>query len=209
MTDGNTGRGPRSRDAILQAASDLCRERGYAAVTMETIAARARVGKPTLYRWWPSKGAVFLDVVLDKIVEPAIGLPDTGDITRDLRAWIRGFAELFTDPHSQQLLVGLLGAAQVDTELAAMLREKVQRPLQASNRQRIIAAQAAGELPAMDPVLLEELLISPPWYRLLVSGEPLTQEYADALVDAVVGSRTDLPTSPSQMPASTKPTRSQ
>ncbi|GAA4497520.1 TetR/AcrR family transcriptional regulator [Actinoallomurus oryzae] len=189
MTERNSGRGPRSREAILRAASDLCRERGYAAVTMELIATRARVGKPTLYRWWPSKGAVFLDVVLDQVVEPAIELPDTGDIARDLRTWIRGFAELFTDPHSRQLLVGLLGAAQVDTELATMLREKVQRPLQAGNQKRIIAAQAAGELPAMDPVLLEELLISPPWYRLLVSGEPLTVEYADALVDAVIGSR--------------------
>ncbi|NUW33165.1 TetR/AcrR family transcriptional regulator [Nonomuraea sp. SMC257] len=187
MTDSKTRRGPRSREAILQAASDLCGELGYAAVTMEAIAVRARVGKPTLYRWWPSKGAVFLDVVRDKIVEPAIELPDTGDIARDLRAWIRGFAGLFTDPHARQLLVGLLGAAQTDAELAAMLREKVQRPLQAGNRRRIAAAQAAGELPAMDPVLLEELLIGPPWYRLLVSGEPVTVEYADALVDAVLG----------------------
>ncbi|WP_251096431.1 TetR/AcrR family transcriptional regulator [Streptomyces sp. Caat 7-52] len=193
MTATNTGRGPRSRDAILQAASDLCGELGYAAVTMEAIATRARVGKPTLYRWWPSKGAVFLDVVLDRIVEPAIELPDTGDMARDLRTWIRGFADLFTDPHARQLLVGLLGAAQTDTELATMLREKVQRPLQAGNRQRIAAAQAAGELPAMDPVLLEELLISPPWYRLLVSGEPVTREYADELVDAVLNIRLERP----------------
>ncbi|CCB71231.1 TetR/AcrR family transcriptional regulator [Streptantibioticus cattleyicolor] len=187
MTDRNPARGPRSRDAILQAAGDLCREQGYAAVTMEAIATRARVGKPTLYRWWPSKGAVFLDVVLDRIVEPAVQLPDTGDIARDLRTWIRGFADLFTDPHARQLLVGLLGAAQTDAELATMLREKIQRPLQASNRERITAAQSAGQLPAMDPVLLEELLISPPWYRLLVSGEPVTPAYADALVDAVLG----------------------
>jgi AcrR family transcriptional regulator len=186
MTAASSGRGPRSRDAILQAASDLCGEQGYAAVTMEAIATRARVGKPTLYRWWPSKGAVFLDVVLEMVVEPTIELPDTGDIARDLRTWIRGFADLFTDPHSRQLLIGLLGAAQRDTELATMLREKVQRPLQARNKQRIIAAQAAGELPAMDPILLEELLIGPPWYRLLVSGEPITHEYADALVDAVL-----------------------
>ncbi|AEW99728.1 putative transcriptional regulator (plasmid) [Streptantibioticus cattleyicolor NRRL 8057 = DSM 46488] len=156
-------------------------------MTMEAIATRARVGKPTLYRWWPSKGAVFLDVVLDRIVEPAVQLPDTGDIARDLRTWIRGFADLFTDPHARQLLVGLLGAAQTDAELATMLREKIQRPLQASNRERITAAQSAGQLPAMDPVLLEELLISPPWYRLLVSGEPVTPAYADALVDAVLG----------------------
>ncbi|MBB5926788.1 TetR/AcrR family transcriptional regulator [Streptomyces echinatus] len=194
MTATRTDRGPRSRDAILQAASDLCREQGYAAVTMEAIATRARVGKPTLYRWWPSKGAVFLDVVLDKLVEPAIELPDTGDMVRDLRTWIRGFADLFTDPHARQLLVGLLGAAQTDTELATVLREKVQRPLQAGNRQRIIAAQDAGELPAMDPTLLEELLISPPWYRLLVSGEPVTREYADQLVDAVLSVRPQRPT---------------
>ncbi|MEU2021261.1 TetR/AcrR family transcriptional regulator [Streptomyces sp. NPDC016469] len=179
--------GPRSRDAILQAASELCREQGYAAVTMETIAVRAKVGKPTLYRWWPSKGAVFLDVLLEQVVEPAVELPDTGDIVHDLRSWIRGFADLFDDLHARQLLTGVLGAAQTDAELATMLRERIQRPLQAGNRQRISAAQVAGDLPAMDPVLLEELLISPPWYRLLVSGESFTHAYADSLVDAVLG----------------------
>ena len=83
-----TRRSERSRRAILTAALDLVEEVGYAKTSVEGIAARAGVGKQTIYRWWPSKGAVLLDALLalsegDDGVEP---LPDTGDLAADLKA---------------------------------------------------------------------------------------------------------------------------
>ncbi|MEV4089583.1 helix-turn-helix domain-containing protein, partial [Nonomuraea fuscirosea] len=75
-------RSERSRQAILDAARELVSEVGYAKLTIEAIAARAGVGKQTIYRWWPSKGAVVLDAFL-ALSEAGPGrsmaLPDTGD----------------------------------------------------------------------------------------------------------------------------------
>ncbi|WP_203236815.1 TetR/AcrR family transcriptional regulator [Nocardia panacis] len=177
----------RSREAILQAALDLNAERGYAAVGMDAIATRARVGKPTLYRWWPSKGALYLDVLQDRVVEPYIVWPDTGDFVADLHTWIRGFAEMFSNPDLRQLLIGVVGTAQHDPDLARLIRERIHAPQRAKNLERITAAQQAGQLPRLDPGILEELLVAPQWYRLLVSGEPFTVEYADTLVAIVLG----------------------
>ncbi|MGW5363200.1 TetR/AcrR family transcriptional regulator [Actinopolymorpha pittospori] len=187
MTPTPTGRTARSRETILRAALDLCAEQSYGSVTMEAIAARARVGKPTLYRWWPSKGVLYLDVMLAEVSERFLVLPDTGDIAADLRTWIRGFLDLFAEPRLRALCVGVVGTAQHDPELKAMIRKAIHDPVRARNQSRIAAAQAAGQLPAMDPDLIEDMLISPLWYRLLISEAPLTQEYADSVVAAVVG----------------------
>ncbi|HUR07802.1 MAG TPA: TetR/AcrR family transcriptional regulator, partial [Nonomuraea sp.] len=139
-----TGRTARSRDAILQAAVDLCAERGYAAVTMEAVAVRAKVGKPTVYRWWPSKGALFLDALMDRLGERFFLYPDTGDIDADLRTWMRELAEVFADERHSQILSGVIGSAQLDPELAALIQGQVHLALAALNRARLIKAQEAG-----------------------------------------------------------------
>jgi AcrR family transcriptional regulator len=85
-------RSERSRRAILTAALDLVEESGYAKLSIEGIAARAGVGKQTIYRWWPSKGAVLLDALLalseDQEGE-VLSLPDTGDLAADLKLVLR------------------------------------------------------------------------------------------------------------------------
>ena len=93
-------RSERSRTAILTAALDLVEEAGYAKTSVEGIAARAGVGKQTIYRWWPSKGAVLLDALLalsegDEGVEP---LPDTGDLAADLKHVLRATVEELGNP---------------------------------------------------------------------------------------------------------------
>nr|WP_206060667.1 TetR/AcrR family transcriptional regulator [Nonomuraea basaltis] len=171
---------------ILQAALDLCAERSYAAVSMEAIAARAQVGKPTLYRWWPSKGALYLEALTERVGEPYFLIPDTGDLEADLRTWIHAATKIFTDGALRGLLAGVVGSAQHDPELANILYEQVHIPLSSRNRERIRAAQESGQLAGFDPYLLEDMLIAPLWYRLLISGQPITPEYADMVVSAVL-----------------------
>ncbi|MBQ0895786.1 TetR/AcrR family transcriptional regulator [Micromonospora sp. U56] len=178
---------------ILQAALDLCAERSYATVTMEAIAARAKVGKPTLYRWWPTKGALYLDALTERLGEPYFLIPDTGDLAADLRAWIQSAAKIFTDDTFRGLLAGVVGSAQHDPELAAILHQKIHIPLSGRNRERIRAAQEGGQVAGLDPYLIEDLLIAPLWYRLLITGQPITPHYADTVVDAVLSS-TPMPT---------------
>ena len=82
-------RSQRARRAILAAALDLVEEAGYAKLSIEGIAARAGVGKQTIYRWWGSKGSVLLDALLalseDEDGE-VMGLPDTGDLEATSRS---------------------------------------------------------------------------------------------------------------------------
>ncbi|WP_234293539.1 TetR/AcrR family transcriptional regulator, partial [Nocardia jinanensis] len=85
-----TRRSHRSRTAILTATTELIGEVPYAKLTVEAIAARAGVGKQTIYRWWPSKGAVVFEAMLESDTGPeGLALPDTGDIATDLRALLR------------------------------------------------------------------------------------------------------------------------
>ncbi|MEU5991964.1 TetR/AcrR family transcriptional regulator [Spirillospora sp. NPDC047418] len=181
-----TGRGARSRATILQAALELCAERGYNAVTMEAIATRAQVGKPTLYRWWPSKGMLFLDALTERFGEPYFQVGDTGDIVADLRDWLHRVTDLFCDPVSSDLVAGVAGTAQHDPELAAITHRQVHLTLSGRNQDRIRAAQRNGQLTGFDPLLLEDLLVAPLWYRLLITGRPVSHAYADTVLTTVL-----------------------
>jgi AcrR family transcriptional regulator len=160
---------------------------------MEAIATRAQVGKPTLYRWWPSKGALYLDALTERVGEPHFVIPDTGDLEADMRTWVRGVADILTDDALRGVLTGVIGSAQHDPELADILYEQVHVALSGRNRARIRAAQENGQAAGFDPYLLEDMLIAPLWYRLLISGRPITREYADMVVNAVL-SMTPAPT---------------
>ncbi|GHJ24488.1 hypothetical protein TPA0909_61020 [Streptomyces albus] len=96
-------RSERSRQAILRASMELVGEVGYPKLTIEAIAARAGVGKQTIYRWWPSKAAVLLDACTDAATGDGhdSGLPDTGDVEADLKTVLRATADEFSDPPSR------------------------------------------------------------------------------------------------------------
>ncbi|WP_378734317.1 TetR/AcrR family transcriptional regulator [Nocardia brasiliensis] len=178
-------RGPRARATILKAALELCEERGYGAVTMEAIAAAAHVGKPTLYRWWPSKAALILDAALEAAGEVFV-VPDTGDIRADLRTLVVRACAMLTDTRLRPVFAGVIGAAQSDPATAKALRQ-THDALRVENQRRIAAAQRAGQLPSMDPELLEDLLVAPMWYRTLITGAPVDGDFADTVVAAVIG----------------------
>ncbi|MEV0700809.1 TetR/AcrR family transcriptional regulator [Saccharopolyspora sp. NPDC050389] len=186
MSETSTARTARSRDAILRAAIDLCVDQGYSAVTIEAIAARARVGKPTVYRWWRSKNAVLLDALLEMWAAPIVPLPESDDVAGDLRTWLHRLADTFNDPRLRAVITGVIGAAQHDPQLKNAIRERIHTPLRSGNQSRIVAAQRAGLLPEIDPELLEDSLVAPLWYRMLVSGAPLDHEYADAILANVL-----------------------
>lgn len=179
-------RNERSRHAILDAARELIREVGYAKVSIEAIAARAGVGKQTIYRWWPSKGAVVFDsfLALSGNPEEGITLPDTGDIEADLKLVMRATAAEFADPDFEAPIRALNSEIISDPDLAAQYREKLARPVDDAKKARLRAAQQAGQLAAdADLDLVLEVLYAPLYQRWLHRSGPLTAEYADALVD--------------------------
>ncbi|WP_214316946.1 TetR/AcrR family transcriptional regulator [Nonomuraea sediminis] len=178
-------RSERSRQAILAAARELVSESGYAKVSIEAIAARAGVGKQTIYRWWPSKGAVVFDAILDlsRAEGGEIALPDTGDIAADLRTVMRATVAEFADPAFEAPIRALTVEIANDPDLAAAYRDRLARPVEEAKKARLRSAQAAGQIAQdADLDLAVEFLYAPLFQRWLHRSGPLTPEYADALV---------------------------
>ena len=173
------------RRAILSAAAELVVELGYGGLTMEAIAARAGVGKQTIYRWWPSKGAVVLDAFLarQETEEGGYELPDSGDIERDLKELLRASARSLVDPGIEAPYRALTAEIQHDPVLAAELLERLLGPLLEATRERLRRAQAAGQIDAgADLQAAAELLYAPLYYRWALRTAPLTEEYADTTI---------------------------
>ncbi|MCY0918593.1 TetR/AcrR family transcriptional regulator [Streptomyces sp. H27-G5] len=186
-------RSDRSRRAILDAALDLVGEVGYNRLTIEAIAARAGVGKQTIYRWWPSKAAVLLDASLALAGEAEedvewTGFPDTGDLAADLKYVLRATVDEFNDEKYGAAARALTAAGATDAELGARMTEQLLEPQLALYEARLRTAREVGQLaPDADLRLTVELLVGPLTHRWLMRTAPLTHAYADALVDAVLG----------------------
>ncbi|TMR10232.1 TetR/AcrR family transcriptional regulator [Nonomuraea turkmeniaca] len=180
-------RSERSRQAILDAARELVSEVGYAKLTIEAIAARAGVGKQTIYRWWPSKGAVVFDSILalsEPSADSGMALPDTGDIEADLKIVMRATVAEFADPAFEAPIRALTTEIINDPGLAAQYQEKLSGPVDEAKKARLRSAQRAGQIAAdADLDLALELLYAPLFQRWLLRSGPLTPEYADTLVD--------------------------
>jgi AcrR family transcriptional regulator len=183
-------RSSRARDAIHRAARELVCEQGYAKVTIEAIAARAGVGKQTIYRWWPSKWAVVLDVLIadNMTADGPSPLPDTGDLAADVRAVLLETVRYFTDDSNDNLLRAMTAEMQYDEELAASVLDALLRP----QFDAIVAQVRAGSptTPAgatADPEIVAEQLVGPVFHRWLLRRAPLDEAYVTRLVEHVLG----------------------
>jgi AcrR family transcriptional regulator len=186
-----TRRSERSRRAIYDAALALVGEVGYPRTTIEGIAARAGVGKQTIYRWWGSKADVLLEAFLDLSAQAAreagqepYAVPDTGDLAADLKAVLRLTVDQLRDPRFEVPSRALAAEGLVNEQLG---RESVAKLLEPSLRlyaDRLRSAQRAGQIrPEVDPRIALELFVSPLAQRWLQHTGPISYEYTDTLVD--------------------------
>ena len=179
-----TRRNQRSRQAILTATTDLLGEVGYPKLTVEAIAARAGVGKQTIYRWWPDKGAVVLDAYLALVeADQELSFPDSGDLAADLQMVLGSMVDSLADPVFARRYRALLAAIQDDPTLAAALLERLLRPWLAATTGRLRAARQAGQLRNdVDLEVAAELLYGPVYYRWLLRTGPISRQYADTVL---------------------------
>jgi AcrR family transcriptional regulator len=185
---GGTGRPrgrPRSekaRQAILDAAGDLMLSGGLAAATMDAIAAKAGVGKATIYKWWPSRGAVALDGFLDA-VSGTLAIPE-GLSTEAALTWqVAALITLFRDTTAGPLMRALVAAAQSDPDIARSLRERWLAPRRAVALEVLNSAVERGEIRAgtdLEAVLDE--MYAPVYHRLFFGHSPLSDDLAPTIV---------------------------
>ena len=178
------GRSEDARQAVLEAADDLLVEKGFAGLTMEGIAARAGVAKQTIYRWWSTKTEVLLDAFLQDLAEE-LTPPDQGDIARDLRGYLRQLARFLSQSDAGAVFRALIAQAQHDPVFAADLRGRYLDEQRHRDRLPLQRAAQRGQLPAgLDIAVETDQLVGPLYYRILVTGEPVGDDFTDRLVDA-------------------------
>jgi AcrR family transcriptional regulator len=183
------GRGrPRRASAstdILDAALETLAERGFRAATIESIAARAGVGRNTIYRRWSSKEELIADALQKLVVD--IDLRDGDDIHALLLDWIRDFVRVFGDPLYGRILPAVLGEVQANPVFAQMYAERVVRPRYEALVGILRRAAERGALRRdTDVEQIADLLAAPPFVRVLRIGlPPITEHYAEDLLETI------------------------
>jgi AcrR family transcriptional regulator len=178
-------RSERATAAILRAAGELLDSRGLDGLSVDAIAARAGVSKATIYRWWPNKAAIVMDAVLD-VTAPQIPFPDTGSVREDLRRQMRSVVRLFTKTATGRALIALIAQSQHDPVTATALHERFIAPRRTTAGEVLRRGIARGELrPDLDVDTAIDTLYGALYYRLLVSGDPLTPRYVDRVIDHI------------------------
>jgi len=183
---------PRSAEAdraIDAAALDLFAECGFDGVTIEAVAQRAGVARSTVYRRYPCKADLLIDAAA-RLTDEVRRVPDTGSIEDDLLEVGRQLRHMLTATQVGRTVPAAVAATARHPELATAHRAMVRRR-RGETKAVIARAVERGELPtAVDADLLLDLVLAPIFYRVRLSGEPVTDRYLPRLVrTAVEGAR--------------------
>jgi AcrR family transcriptional regulator len=167
-----------ARQAVLDAAAELLGRPDGAATSIEEIVQASGVSKHTIYRWWPSKGAVLLEAMVEQARQEA-GATPTGSFQADLETFLA--ATFRAAERAAPLLRSAMAEAQRDPQAADGMRQFA-AARRAEFRQLLAAGQRRGELPAgTDLDLLVDQVYGLLWYRLLIGHAPLTADVAARL----------------------------
>jgi AcrR family transcriptional regulator len=178
-------RSKRTEKAILKAANDLLTTSGLADMTMEGVADLAGVGKASIYRRWPSKGALAFDAVVDSILatQPT---PDTGTLEGDLLYTARNWVRSANNRRGGRTVAGLIAEVQSDPDLADVWRDRFVSRVRRERRPIVDRAVARGEIPAgTDPELIMDMLYGPLYHRYLNRHLPLNDTFAKGVAHVV------------------------
>jgi AcrR family transcriptional regulator len=184
------GRPPRqtaeSHAAIMDAVYALLQNKSVRDLTMEEVAKRAKVGKPTLYKWWPTKATLVLAMLCERMA-PNLEKPTVLTAEESLRFRVRRLIDAFNGPFGK-IVAGLIAEGQSEP---AVLQEFFRRWVSPRRNATIADLQRgknAGELRSeIEPELLNDAIFGAIYYRLLLRSGPLTRRFAEELVEQVLG----------------------
>lgn len=174
-------RSAKARSAILRAARELLAEGGPAAVTMEGVASRAGVGKPTVYRWWPDRHAVAMAALMEaEAPQTAQRAPRSAILA--LRRQLRAIAERFASPTGRHVAT-MIAASDLETEFSKAFRNHFVLARRAEGRVLLEQAIREGDIrPDLDAEVALDLLYGPLFFRLLMGHAPLDASFTDELL---------------------------
>ena len=178
------GRAARVRSAVLEATADLLTEVGYDQLTVDEVAARAGVHKTTVYRRWPTKPEL-ITAAASAHSEQNVPIPDTRTLLGDLEALAASVVADISSEGGARRSRSVVVAAAASDQLAAGMHAFWAERL-ALSAPIIERAIDRGELPTTsDPNLIIKTVIGPIWIRLLLTGEPIDDDFADRVAELV------------------------
>jgi len=171
---------------VLDAAAKLLTDRGYANITIEGVAFEAGVGKSTIYRWWSTKVAIYIDLYHELALRN-VPPPDTGNLDRDLNTLIGGAFRIYRETAAGLALAGIVAEAQSNAEVAKLVRTEFVPARRGLIQTALELAAARGELlPKTDVQMVAEILTGAVWYNLLLGDKPLSATRARQIIKAVL-----------------------
>ncbi|WP_018501469.1 TetR/AcrR family transcriptional regulator [Parafrankia discariae] len=175
-----------SRDgAIRQATLELLAEHGYDGVTMDRVATRAKAGKATIYRRWPSKVALVMDSIT-QFTEQTLQVPDSGSLRAEMIAFLTVFHELVGSEQGR-IMAEMVSEMPRNPELRAAVRERMWSQRKSMSEVIITRGIARGEItPTADPNILMEVGTALILQRLLITGDPVDPAFIAHVVDDVI-----------------------
>jgi AcrR family transcriptional regulator len=180
-------RSEKARTAILAAAAELLLGEGAETVSMDEVAERAGVSKATIYRWWPSKETLALDALLNDWGSDPPTLRETGSLRGDLLALIRPWVRRLRSRPYGRVVAGLLAETHTDPAFADTYRARFVEVRRDPARVLVTRAIEHGELPAATDIdLALDLVFGPIYHRLLHGHAPLTERFAEDVVDTAL-----------------------
>ena len=185
MNPAKPTRSTKARDRAFDAASRILASEGYARLTMERVAVESGVAKTTIYRRWPTKAALCMDLYLD-VSACELRDPDTGGIAQDLEQIVRSVVRVQTGSVAGPAFTGLMAEAQINPETRGALRNFADRRRELSRvvlRRAITRRQIRSDT---DIELVIDAIGGACTFRLLQGHAPLTPKFAAGIVKLVL-----------------------
>jgi AcrR family transcriptional regulator len=178
-------RSEQARVAILRTTLKLLAQTGFSNLTIEEVAERAKVGKATVYRWWPDKAALIADAFANSTIS-RLRFPDTGSVCADVSQQMRQLIKILRRARGR-IVSAILAAGQSDPTLLAAFRERFLIPRRHEAYATLERGIARGELRRdIDRDLLLDSLYGPIYMRFLIRHDELTPEFVDHLCALVL-----------------------
>lgn len=170
--------------AILKAANELLENEGYSGFTIEAVAARAGAARSTIYRWWPTRGALAMAGFLSETA-PKIAYRHTKSPMSDLKQQIMLVAEVYSGKVGRTISA-IVAQGQGDPETLKALLDGYVRPRRDEAKLVLKRGIECGELRRdIDLDVVVDALYGAIWYRILVPHAPITVKWAAKLTDQV------------------------
>jgi AcrR family transcriptional regulator len=173
-----------TRKAVLRAAYELLSDGGLSRFTIEGVAARSGVARTTIYRWWPSKGALAMEGFLEATAQD-FHLPPTHSVIADIRAMLRSVARIM-DGVPGRIIRGIIAEGQSDPETIEAFKVGYVHPRRAELRALLERGIASGELRGdLDVEMVSYGLFGPLYLRMLLH-ERLDEAWVSRVADTAL-----------------------